>query len=217
MIHTIKLNNIEIRDGIDNIIDDLTENNFEIKDIIERLAFLKGNAQISLKMAELATRSDFKEDIEKKDVDVVKYIIEYVSLYGNIYSKNILFSFSGKDSSLTKNLSVLKLSIVIDNIISNADKWEAKNMLFEFQNISEKELILNIYDDGEGLADKFLDNPNKIFELSVREIPPSNNSGSGIGLFYTKKLLNEMNCDIEFIGNNLKLKGAGFKITFRTI
>lgn len=217
LIHTIKLNNIEIKDGIDNIIDDLTENDFNINDLIERLGFLNINAQRSLKMSEFATRSDFKEDIEKRDVDVVKYIMEYVTLYGDVFSNNISFHFSGEDSALYKNLSVLNLSIVIDNLISNASKWEAKNMLFEFHNNSEKELILNIYDNGMGLADKFLNNPNKIFELSVREIPPSKNGGSGIGLFFTKDLLNDMNSSIEFIGNNLKLKGAGFRIIFKTI
>ena len=217
LIHTIKLNNIEIKDGIDNIIDDLIENNFSINDLIERLGFLKINAQRSLKMAEFATRSDFKEDIEKKDVDVVQYIIEYVTLYGNVFSNKISFQFSGTDSMLYKNLSVLNLSIVIDNLISNASKWGAKKLLFDFHNISDKELVLNIYDDGIGLVDKFLNNPNKIFELSVREIPPSKNGGSGIGLFFTKDLLNDMNSSIEFIGNNLKLKGAGFRIIFKTI
>jgi K+-sensing histidine kinase KdpD len=78
-------------------------------------------------------------------------------------------------------------------------------------------LALVISDDGNGLADKFLNNPNRIFELSVREVAPTNMSGSGIGLFYTKSLLNDMNCDISFLGHNLKLKGASFKIIFNTI
>ena len=74
-----------------------------------------------------------------------------------------------------------------------------------------------ISDDGNGLSEKFISNPDRIFELSVREVAPTNMSGSGIGLFFTKSLLNDMNCDISFLGNNLKLSGASFKIVFNTI
>lgn len=217
LIHTIKINNIEIREGLDNIIDDLIENDFEITDLIKRLGFLKINAERSLKMAEFVTRSDLKEDIEKKDVDIVKYINEYINLYGITFSDDITFHFNSNNASLIKNISVLNLSIVLDNLITNAIKWNAKNILFEFVNNSDKELFLYVYDDGDGLSNKFLNNPDKIFELSVRDTPSSNMSGSGIGLFYTKNLLNEMDSDIKFIGNNLKLKGAGFKLTFNTI
>ena len=63
LIHTIKINNIEVRDGLDNIIDDLTEDDFEVEDLIKKLGFLKINAERSLKMAEFVTRADLKEDI----------------------------------------------------------------------------------------------------------------------------------------------------------
>tara|TARA_R110000744_G_scaffold168229_1_gene285856 strand:- start:1732 stop:4323 length:2592 start_codon:yes stop_codon:yes gene_type:complete len=217
LIHTIKINNIEVRDGLDNIIDDLTEDDFEVEDLIKKLGFLKINAERSLKMAEFATRADLKEDIEKKDVDIVSYIEEYISLYGETFSDKISFKFQTNKSYLNKNISVLNLSIILDNLISNAVKWNAKNILLDFENISEKQLALVISDDGNGLTNKFLSDPNRIFELSVREVPPTGMSGSGIGLFYTKSLLNDMNCDISFLGNNLKLKGASFKIIFNTI
>ncbi|MDM8162151.1 ATP-binding protein [Labilibaculum sp. K2S] len=217
LIHTIKINNIEVRDGIDNIIDDLTEDDFEVEDLIKKLGFLKLNAERSLKMAEFVTRADLKEDIEKKDVDIVSYIKEYISLYGETFSDKISFKFQTNNSYLNKNISVLNLSIILDNLISNAVKWNAKNILLDFENINEKQLALVISDDGNGLTNKFLSDPNRIFELSVREVPPTGMSGSGIGLFYTKSLLNDMNCNISFLGNNVKLKGASFKIIFNTI
>ncbi len=217
LIHTIKINNIEIRDGIENIIDDLTEDDYEISDLIKKLGFLKINAERSLKMAEFVTRSDLKEDIEKKDVDIVKYIKEYITLYGETFSDKISFNYLVNNSHLNKNISVLNLSIVLDNLISNSIKWGAKNILIEFNNISDKQLELIFSDDGDGLSNKFLNNQNRIFELSVRDTPTTGMGGSGIGLFYTKNLLNDMNCDIAFLGNNLKLAGASFKLIFNTI
>ncbi|WP_338645033.1 ATP-binding protein [Flavobacterium sp. KS-LB2] len=217
LIHTIKINNIEIRDGIENIIDDLTEDDYDISDLIKKLGFLKISAERSLKMAEFVTRSDLKEDIEKKDVDIVKYIKEYITLYGETFSDKISFNYLVNNSHLNKNISVLNLSIVLDNLISNSIKWDAKNILIEFNNINDKQLELIFSDDGDGLSNKFLNNQNRIFELSVRDTPTTGMGGSGIGLFYTKNLLNDMNCDIEFLGNNLKLAGASFKLIFNTI
>jgi len=217
LIHTIKINNVEIRDGIENIIDDLTENDYNIQSLIKRLGFLKICAERSLKMAEFVTRADLKEDIEKKDVDVVKYIVEYISLYGDTFSESLSFSFLNNNEQLTKNLSVLNISIILDNLISNAVKWEANNIQIEFKKINEKQLIIYFSDNGKGLSEKHMENPEKIFELSVRDTPPSGFSGSGIGLFYARNLLNEMNSDIEFVGNGLKLSGATFKITINTI
>ncbi|WP_109832456.1 ATP-binding protein [Reichenbachiella versicolor] len=217
LIHTIKINNIEVRDGLENIIEDLTEGSFEVQNLIERLGFLKLNAERSLKMAEFATRANLSEDIEKKDVDVVSYIKEYIDLYGKTFSDKVDFQFELNNATLNKNISVLNLSIILDNLISNSIKWNAKNILLTFHNISEKQLDLVFSDDGLGLSNDLLDNPNCIFELSIRNIPPSQESGSGIGLFYTKDLLNEMNSDITFLGNKINYSGASFKLTFETI
>jgi len=217
LIHTIKINNVEVRDGLENIIDDLTENDYNIHDLIKRLGFLKICAERSLKMAEFVTRADLKDDIEKKDVDVVKYIVEYLSLYGETFSENLKFSFSNNNEQLSKKFSVLNLSIILDNLISNAVKWDANKIQIDFEKVNDKQLLIFFSDNGRGLSEKFIKNSEKIFELSVRDVPPSGYSGSGIGLFYTKNLLNEMNCDIEFLGNKKVLSGATFKITINTI
>jgi signal transduction histidine kinase len=217
LIHTIKINNIEVRDGIENIIDDLTEDDFDIQDLIKRLGFLKLSAERSLKMAEFVTRSDLKEDIEQKEIDIVTYIKEYITLYGETFSDQLNFTFSSNDSHLIKSMSVLNMSIVLDNLISNAVKWGADKIHIDFEQKSDTKLLVVISDNGQGLSKKFISSPERVFELSVRDIPPSGLSGSGIGLFYTKNLLNEMNCDIEFNGNDFKLSGASFKLTFNTI
>jgi signal transduction histidine kinase len=217
LIHTIKINNVEVRDGLGNIIDDLTENDYNVQDLIKRLGFLRICAERSLKMAEFVTRADLKEDIEKKDVDVVKYIVEYISLYGDTFSQNLAFSFSNNNEQISKNLSVLNMSIILDNLLSNAVKWGANKIQIDFEKTNEKQLLIFVSDNGNGLSDKFIKNSENIFELSVRDIPPSGDSGSGIGLFYTKNLLNEMNCDIEFVGNKKVLSGATFKITINTL
>ncbi len=217
LIHTIKINNIEIRDGLDNVIDELTQNNFIVENIIEKLGFLKICSERSLKMAEFATRTNIKEDIEIKNVDIVQYILEYLTLYVESFSENLTFKFTNPNLKFFKNVSVLNLSIILDNLISNSTKWGGSNIKIDFQKENDKKLFIYFSDDGHGLSPKFINNPSRIFELSIRDVPPSLSSGSGIGLFYTKKLLNEIDCDIEFVGNKIVLNGATFKLTFNTI
>lgn len=217
LIHTIKINNVEVRDGIENLIDDLIEDDFDIQDLIKRLGSLKVCAERSLKMAEFVTRADLSEDIEKRDVNIVQYIIEYIDLYGKSFSDDIEFSFKNTEIIINKKISVLNLSIVIDNLINNSYKWGANQIEIDFNLLNNKQLDIFFSDNGLGLSEKFLNKPDRIFELAVRDSPPTGLSGSGIGLYYTKQLLNEMNCDIEYVGNNVKLSGLTFKITINTI
>ncbi|MEP3088276.1 MAG: ATP-binding protein [Nonlabens ulvanivorans] len=217
LIHTIKINNIEIRDGLDNLIDDVTENSFDNDDVIRRLGHIKVYAERTLKMAEFATRSDLKEDIEKRNINLVQFIKEYVTLYGETFADNIKFVFDGDGEQLQKSTSILNLSIALDNLINNAVKWGAKTINFTFRKINKTSLSLLVSDDGVGLVKKHLDDPEKIFDLSVREQAPNGFGGSGIGLYYTRSLLEEMGNTINFAGNNKILPGASFEIIFSAV
>ena len=168
-------------------------------------------------MAEFATRSDLKEDIEKRNINIVAYILEYVKLYGETFADDVEFIFEENTSSLITSLSILNLSIVLDNLISNSIKWGATKIHFKFTNISNNTLSLIVSDNGEGLVEKFEKNPEKIFELTVRETAPNGFGGSGIGLFYTRNLLEKMNAKIKFSGNNNTLPGASFEIIFKSL
>lgn len=214
LIHTIKINNIEIRDGIDNILNDLMDDNFSKESLIKRLGYIKVNAERSLKLTEIATRSDFNEDIERRNIELVTYIREYIDLYGETFSDNIEFDVKENNAHCVKNLSVLNLSIVLDNLISNAVKWGATEILFDFQQLDSTRILMNVSDNGIGLAQKFAGNEDKIFDLSARESSPTGIGGSGIGLYYTRNLLREMNSTIKFSGNSKFLSGASFEIIF---
>src|SRR5690606_3979507 len=140
-----------------------------------------------------------------RDVNVVQYIIEYINVYGANFSDGIEFTFKNTDLVIHKKISVLNLSIIFDNLINNSIKWGATDIEIDFNLRNNKQLDIYFSDNGLGLSNKFLKNPERIFELAVRDTPPTGLSGSGIGLYYTKQLLNEMNCDIDFVGNDIRL------------
>ena len=216
LIHTMKINNIEIKDGIDVLVEGIPAGYFSESEVLERLGNIKLYALRTLKMAELATRSGFDRDIETRNVDIVGYIINYIEVYKDTFSQNdVRFEFVENGASLDRSISVLNLSIVIDNLISNAIKWGADCIKCEFKNEKKEELTLIFSDNGHGLVEKLSDCSDAIFKLGVREEPPGGVEGSGIGLYFSRQLLSEVNASISFLGNGVGLAGATFKVVFK--
>jgi signal transduction histidine kinase len=215
LIHTIKINNIEIKEGIDILLDMLDDELMDVEKFRERLGYIKLNAERSLKMTEFVTRSDFNEDIERRNIDIVQFVFEYLTLYQDNFNHPFSFQVLKNNVRFIKNLSVLNLSIVLDNLISNSLKWHADEICIEFSIKNNKDLVVLFSDNGQGLVERFITNPLSIFELGVRENSPNGGfGGSGIGLYYSKSLLEKMGAKIRFIGNDLKLSGATFEIIF---
>lgn len=216
LIHTIKLNNVEIKDGIDTLISGLSSGFLNEEQVIDRLGNIKLYALKNLKVAELATRSGYDRDIEVRSVDIEKYIFEYIEIYKNTFDQGDLeFDFIPSSSGFTRSISVLNLSIILDNLISNSIKWGALKIKCNFSSTENGSLNLLFSDDGIGLSDSLTEHSDSIFDLGVREEPPEGFEGSGIGLYYSKKLLSEMNAEIKFEGNGTDLKGATFKVVFK--
>lgn len=215
MVHTLKHNSTEIRDGINNLIDDIISHSYTEASLLVHLANIKGYSERSLKLAEIATRSDFKSDIDDRDIDIVKYIMQYVEIYKETFSNDGLEAeYITNDATFVKSTSILNLSIVLDNLLSNSVKWDATEIKFTFKLKHENTLSVLVSDNGIGLSSKFINNPEQIFELGVGDSPPHFIGGSGIGLYYSKSLLAEMNATIQFVGNNVDLRGICFELIF---
>ena len=213
LIHTIKINNIGISEGVDTLIEGLNNDEFSKDEILSRLTKIKLYSIKSLKMAELATRSGFDQDIDIRSVDVIQYIYEYVDIYKSVFSEsNLDIEIENSSSKFIRSLSVLNLSIVLDNLLSNSEKWGADLVKFNF-NVEKEKLEIYVSDNGSGLSDLFIESPDDIFLLGARDTPPEEFEGSGIGLNYSRTLISEMNGEISFIGNSMELSGATFKIT----
>jgi len=216
LIHTIKLNNIDVKNSVENLIDDLSYGDVSRGEILHKLGNIKLNAEKSLKVAELVTRSKFDDDIDGKNVDIPKYIEEYVLLYKDSFSEDLVVNVKSYDGSFIRKISLLSLSIVLDNIISNSNKWGANNMEISFVSDNKDRLEIFVSDDGYGVDEKFIDNPDAMFDLGVRGDYKGDiyEDGSGIGLYYVSSLLKEMDAEVIFVGNNKILKGACFKLVF---
>lgn len=208
LVHNIKITSKNISTSVDNLYDKILNGKVKESEILKALGNIKFQAEKALKISKIITRSNFNTEKNEQIIDVAKYVNQYIEIYSDIYGKNELeFEIVNQNASLTKKVSILDISVILDDLISNSEKANAKNVLIEMQNSSNNTLKIIFSDDGIGVPNKFLESPDKIFELGV-----TTTDGSGIGLNSVRTALKSMKGTIKFIGNEKKLKGACFEI-----
>jgi signal transduction histidine kinase len=207
LIHHVKNNNQKIKETISLIINNLTKEQVEnpLKEsIIESLYEILHFADKSLKATDLILESD----LEKADAQKIN-LPDFISGYFKNNKYDIKVHSTNGVRSFYIIGSKLDLALMIDNFVDNSQKWGAKNIWFKTK-LEGNFLILNIYDDGEGLSSKYNADPNDIFKF--RETAKEN--GTGFGLYLVSESLSKMNAEIAIdkpeIGN-----GMNFKIIFK--
>jgi len=209
LVHSIKVSAIGIDEGLEKILRRLRSEKSADKSLYEEIGRIKFITDKVMKLSMLITKSNFKADQEVRKVKIALFIKEYIDTYSYAYTDKIKITVYGKSDFISR-VSVLDLTIVLDNLISNSHKAKAKNIILEIKD-STKGLDIFIHDDGNGVPNEFLTTPKAIFELGVK----SNIEGSGIGLYTVKKkMVENLHGAIAFVGNGVKLKGATFKLSF---
>lgn len=159
------------------------------------------------KLSKLITKADLSLLAETKLVDIQNYVQEYLANFSNSFKVQY---HSDIVEPLEKKISVLDLSIILDNLASNSQKANAKELRLDFSRRG-RTYIVDFTDNGDGVdLNQFT--AQTIFEEGVT----NRRGGSGIGLSTIKdRMRKELNGDIEFLGNGLHYStGATFRLTF---
>lgn len=159
------------------------------------------------KLSKLITKADLSLLAESKLVDIQNYVQEYLTNFSDSFKVQY---HSDITEPLEKKISILDLSIILDNLVSNSQKANAKELRLDFSR-KERTYIVDFTDNGDGV-DLGLFTPQSIFEEGVT----NRRGGSGIGLSTIKdRMKKELNGDIEFLGNGLYFStGATFRLLF---
>lgn len=160
----------------------------DLRSFLESVGLL--NKKI-LSIVKFATKANFNLQSEKIEADFILFVKQYVENIYSIYTDNptnILLDINESDSFVFK-FKPIEITIILDNLISNARKANARNINIR---ISVDQDLLNLIfsDDGAGL-NKSIVNVQKIFDKGY-----TTTSGSGLGLFHVRQILNEMNSEI---------------------
>lgn len=159
------------------------------------------------KLSKLITKADLALLAQTGLVDIQAFMEEYLANYKKSF--NVQYH-STLVEPLEKKISILDLSIVLDNLKSNSEKAGATVLRLDFSR-NGRTYIVDFTDNGVGV-DLNAFTPENIFEEGVT----NRRGGSGIGLSTIKERMREnLNGDITFLGNGLHFKtGATFRLTF---
>ena len=137
--------------------------------------------------------------------EVVKSVL--LSFEPMIVNRKMELRFSGLEGSLYGYFDKDKIKQILENLLSNAFKYTPDKGIVEVQVKKEdnaRRLIILVKDSGVGIAQ---DKLSKVFEPFIQiSTKPFYGTSSGIGLAYTKKLVEVLNGEISI--NSIPQKGT---------
>lgn len=212
IVHSIKISAQDMSSSITSIFDILNANDFSKELLIRELEFLKFNIDRSKLLSEFVLKADLKNLKEKTWIDVPQYISEYIQIYNAGLGSKFNLKCVNTSVKFRSQISILDISIILENLISNSRKAGAKEMIIAFSINSEKLLRIDISDNGDGLSPEYQENPESIFKLGIT----NKNGGSGIGLHTLRELIIEnLHGNIHYVGKGIAGKGATFTIILK--
>jgi two-component system phosphate regulon sensor histidine kinase PhoR len=146
------------------------------------------------KILETATLNGEDLILKKSEVNIHELIENLIEKY-RLVNQNKTFIFNQKKENTVLNVDIFHFENAIDNLIDNAVKYGGDKIEIKLTSENNKDLIL-IKDNGKGIPKE---QRNKVFEQFYR-IPTGNMhnvKGFGIGLFYTKKIIEKHGGTIE--------------------
>jgi signal transduction histidine kinase len=183
-----------------------TPTNEEIKSFLDKLSYASKKI---LAVVRFTTKENFMAAARITNDDVIIFYKSYILniLKHHIGSEIDIEIVDLVNSPFIMEFKPIELTIIIDNLLSNSKRKNAKKVVITFS--LEKDNSLNIVyrDYGDGL-DKTIDDPNNIFERGY-----TTTRGSGLGLAHIRRILEEINGQIK-VNANVK-PGIEFIINFK--
>ena len=210
LIHLINVYSVDIKSAFHRISDLVSSQNVS-SELLEEINVLKLFFEKIQKVGSLLLKADIVKLSESNIINIPEYINQYLEYCRNIH-RNIKFTINNKKNvRIARSCSLLDISLIIDNLISNSKKVNATTIQIDIIKDSGK-LIIDFSDSGEGVPRALVNNPEKMFEVGVT----TRYLGSGVGLASVKNILNSIKANIYFLGNGVYLKGATFRIEFES-
>lgn len=187
-----------------NIIDDKEKTKKYINMSSEQLRKL--NIMVE-KLLETATLDSDSLELNKESIDLVELLTSLTNRYKIQFPKKE-FNTSFKVENLLTNVDVFHFENAINNILDNAVKYGGNIISIDLIP-KQKSLEILISDNGNSLTKS---NKERIFEKFYR-VPKGNThdvKGFGIGLYYTKSIIDKHNGSVDL---DLNKDLTTFKIT----
>lgn len=159
-----------------------------------------------------ATKGGYKAQSTEIKEDLPVYISDYINTVSNYWApQGLAVSVDGDDRGFVRKFKPIEIGIVIDNLVSNAAKAFASELNFSLSvgKGAKPELSLIVDDNGKGWT-KTIQPISRIFEKGV-----TSGTGSGLGLFHVKQVIEMLGGQIEAMEKPPSDKTSGVRFEIR--
>ena len=147
LIHTILISSNELDSLVKIISFGIKDNSINNSDLISNLDAMAFHIMRVNKLSKLITKADISMLSSARKVDLKEYVQEYLSNFSA--SVEIAYKIEYKDP-IIKKISLLDLSVILDNLVSNSKKAGADKILIVF-NADGRKIIMDFSDNGCGV------------------------------------------------------------------
>ncbi|TKA89415.1 ATP-binding protein [Halopseudomonas bauzanensis] len=162
----------------------------EVSEILESLLLL--NQQV-IAASRFATKANFKLDSNSIHEDLAMYLAQYLEKICKVYKSKIAINLHGDAAGFRIQFKPIEISIIIDNLIDNSIKANASCISIKLERLQASILSITLSDNGDGIA-REISNFESIFDKGI-----TTTSGSGLGLYNVRRLLQNLNGTIDLI------------------
>jgi signal transduction histidine kinase len=160
-------------------------------DFLEKVSYQ--NSQI-ITAARFATKGGYKQQSTAVEADLSGYITDYIETVASLWAPSgIAVKVDSDGKVFERKFKPIEVGIIVDNLVSNAKKARAENILFALTVPKGQSpvLVIEVADDGAGWPKSFSE-LSRIFEKGV-----TTTDGSGLGLYHVKQLVEGMKGVVE--------------------
>lgn len=188
-----------IEKGTNKIMEILRKKDISKEDIEKAkkaIASIGRENEIILMASDTITNANYNSEFKKIKVDMVQYIVEYIeNIYNASQSHKQLVKVEVQDNiEFIKEISPLEVSIIFNNLFSNSIKANATKIKVIIKKF-DTQLCIQVIDNGTGIKGKDKD---YIFDFGYT----TRFKGTGLGLYHTKEILEELNGEIYYNDKN---------------
>lgn len=182
--HNVKRMMAKLRGGVS-----VTKNDWV--DFLEKVSYRNGQI---ITAARFATKGGYKQQSTTVKADLSGYIADYIETVASLWApRGITVAVESDQKAFRREFKPIEIGMILDNLVSNAAKARAENMLFSLRvpKGQNPTLTIEVADDGIGWAKSFTD-LSRVFEKGV-----TTTDGSGLGLHHIKQLIEGMKGAVE--------------------
>lgn len=181
-LHQITICSVSARMELEDALIELSAHSLSRQDIRERLTDVMEWVEKIATLAKFSTKANFRYESIPVENDLPMFTEQYIQKVAPAYES--LIALHGKlDVHFKCSFNPLEMGIVFDNLIGNSKKAHASNLTIESSESKDSYMLL-ITDDGDGITGSV----DRLFENGY-----TRTNGSGIGLYFCKKLLEKIN------------------------